>query len=66
MERTSVIIVSAQHCGCSFLGALIAEAHRRTYGKPIYFNYEISRMQAVDPRYICPVGYNRDIIACIT
>jgi len=54
----NVIMLSVQHCGCSFVGAIISEAHKRTYGKPIYWNYEISRLIAIDPKYVLPEGYS--------
>lgn len=54
----NLIILAVEHCACSWLGAYITEAYKRATGKTVHWNYEISRMIAIDPRYNLPVGFS--------
>jgi len=57
MVSENCIILTMERCGCSSLGGLISAFYQRMFEKPLYFNYEISRMIAINSKYILPKGY---------
>jgi len=57
MVNENCIILSMERCGCSTVGGLISAFYQNMFEKPLYFNYEISRMIAINPKYTLPKGY---------
>jgi hypothetical protein len=43
-------------CGCSDVGAIISAVHKVFTTENLYWNYEISRLHAIDPKYKFPKG----------
>jgi len=58
MNNLNVIILAMEACGCSNVGAIISAVHKVFTGEPIYWNYEISRLHTIDPRYNLPKGFS--------
>ena len=54
----NVILLSMERHGCSWLGALISEVHKQVYNEVIHWNYEVSRIIAIDEKYNLPKGYS--------
>ncbi len=46
--------LTTERCGASWICAYISEVHRQLFKKPIYWDYEISRIIAIDPKYDLP------------
>lgn len=57
MVSKNCIILTMERCGCSTVGGLISAFYQRMFNHPLYFNYEISRMIAINPKYVLPQGY---------
>ena len=45
-------------CACSMVGALISQMHYVFTRKKVFWNYEISRVMAIDPKYNFPKGFS--------
>ncbi len=54
----SVIVLSVERSGGSWMCAIISEIHKRFYGKPIYWDFEISRLMAIHEKYNLPITYS--------
>lgn len=54
----NVILLSIERHGCSWVGAIISEVYKRIFNEPLYWNYEISRIIAIDKKYNLPKGYS--------
>lgn len=55
LKDRRVAFLSAERHGCSWVCSYISEAYRELSGEdPIYFDYEMSRIIAIDPKYIIP------------
>ncbi|MDH3324015.1 MAG: hypothetical protein OEL89_00090 [Candidatus Peregrinibacteria bacterium] len=54
----NVILLSMERHGCSEWGAIISEIHKQVYDEEMHYNYEISRVIAIDDKYNLPRGYS--------
>lgn len=54
----NVIMLSMERHGCSWVGAIISEVYRQLYDEELHWNYEISRVIAIDSKYNLPKGYS--------
>ena len=53
----NVIILSRETGGGSMVGAIISQMHYAFTREKIFWNYEISRLMAIDPDYNFPKGF---------